>query len=154
MVQRPVSATASQRAVVFELCSGSRPSPTNALEGPGTPLNVLADTKRSEQMIEQLLAAIRDHGAKTVIIDITGVPVVDEEVAHNLWQAIKSTRLLGASCVLTGVSPHNAPILAKTSLGLKQVTTVRSLHEGLRLALRSTGKRIVDALQPRPANRV
>ena len=78
-----------------------------------------------------------------VIIDVTGVPVVDTKVANHLMKTIAAARLLGAEALLTGVSPTNAQTLVHLGIDLRAITTRSSLQSGLRRAFEITCQRVV-----------
>jgi rsbT co-antagonist protein RsbR len=72
------------------------------------PMIGVLDSERARQLTEQLLTGIRTHRAKVVVIDITGVPDVDESVANHLVRTVDASRLMGASVIITGMSPLTA----------------------------------------------
>src|SRR5207247_11116780 len=67
--------------------------------------------QRARQLTEQLLRAIRTNRAKVVVIDITGVAAMDSNVANHLVQTVEASRLLGATVIVTGLSPEIAQTL-------------------------------------------
>jgi rsbT co-antagonist protein RsbR len=71
-----------------------------------------------------------------VILDITGVEIVDTKTADNFIKVMKAAQLLGARCVLTGIRPAVAQTLVDLGLDLSSITTLRNLQEGLRECLR------------------
>ena len=73
------------------------------------PIIGVLDSERARQLTEQLLNGIRTHRAKVVVIDITGAPDVDETVANHLVQTVDASRLMGASVIITGLSPDDRP---------------------------------------------
>jgi anti-anti-sigma factor len=101
------------------------------------------DTRRAQQIMETLLEAIGQHQAEVVLIDITGVPVVDTGVAHHLLQVTRAAALLGAKCVLVGISPEVAQTIVALGLNLSGITTKADLQAGIEYALETTGKKIV-----------
>ena len=78
-------------------------------------------------MTEQLLRGIRTNRAKVVVIDITGVPVMDANVANHLVQTVEATRLLGATVIITGLSPEIAQTLVTIGVDLGKMNTVGDL---------------------------
>src|SRR6266508_6042706 len=72
------------------------------------PIIGVIDSQRARQVTEQLLRGIRTNRAKVVVIDITGVPEIDSTVANNLVQTVEASRLMGASVIITGLSPDIA----------------------------------------------
>jgi CheY-like chemotaxis protein/anti-anti-sigma regulatory factor len=99
------------------------------------PLVGRLDDARASQMSGAVLEAVRRKCARAVIIDITGCTVVDTYTAAHLINTARSTRLLGAHSIITGVSAHVATDLVKLGAELEDITTRRRLADGLRLAL-------------------
>src|SRR5213592_3959139 len=103
------------------------------------PIIGILDEQRANQFTEQLLAGIRNNRAKVVVIDITGVPDVDSEVANHLVQAVDASRLMGASVILTGLSPEIAQTLVTIGVDLGKMNTVGDLQGGVEEAERLLG---------------
>lgn len=95
------------------------------------PVVGLVDTHRARLLTEGLLKAIRERRAKGVVMDITGVPIVDSKVANHLAQACEAARLMGALVVMTGISPHIAQTLVTIGAQLRGVRTVGDLQGGI-----------------------
>src|SRR5690606_22137919 len=72
------------------------------------PLVGTIDTERAKLIMENLLEGVVKHRAEVVLLDITGVPVVDTMVAHHIIQAADAVRLVGAKCMLVGIRPEIA----------------------------------------------
>lgn len=89
---------------------------------------------RAHVLMDQLLAAISGHGAAEVIVDITGVPVVDERVAGYLLRTARAVRLLGARLTLAGVSPAIAITLVTLGVALDELQSTGSLEDAWRAA--------------------
>ena len=106
------------------------------------PIIGVLDEQRANQFTEQLLAGIRNHRAKVVVIDITGVPDVDSEVANHLVQAVDASRLMGASVILTGLSPEIAQTLVTIGVDLGKMNTVGDLQGGVEEAERLLGFKV------------
>ncbi|WP_163997013.1 STAS domain-containing protein [Pyxidicoccus caerfyrddinensis] len=96
------------------------------------PIVGVVDTQRSVEMTERLLHRIVQGKARCVIIDITGVEVVDTMTANHFIKMVNAARLLGAYCVVTGISPLIAQTLVQIGVDLSAVKTLSSLKEGLR----------------------
>lgn len=95
------------------------------------PVVGLMDTARSSEMTSALLQAVVNNGARCAIIDITGIDVMDTRTVDHFIRMAKAIRLLGAECVLTGISPHIAQTVVHMGLDLTNVTTHRSLRDAL-----------------------
>src|SRR6187200_2523379 len=106
------------------------------------PIIGVLDEQRANQFTEQLLAGIRSNRAKVVVIDITGVPDVDSEVANHLVQAVDASRLMGASVILTGLSPEIAQTLVTIGVDLGKMNTVGDLQGGVEEAERLLGYKV------------
>jgi rsbT co-antagonist protein RsbR len=103
------------------------------------PIIGVLDTERARQLTEQLLSGIRAHRARVVVIDITGVPDVDEAVANHLVQTVDASRLMGASVIITGLSPEIAQTLVTIGVDLSRMDTIGDLQGGLEQAERLLG---------------
>jgi len=108
------------------------------------PLIGAIDTARAQRIVESLLETIVDKQASVVIMDITGVPVIDTAVANHLITTVSAVAILGTRMILTGVSPHNAQTLVKLGVDLGAITTKSSLRAGLQHAFQLTGRRLVN----------
>lgn len=115
------------------------------------PLVGMIDTYRARQLTEELLRSIRANRAKVVVIDITGVGVVDSAVANHLIQTIQASRLMGAQVVVTGVSAEVAQTLVRIGVDLSELDTVGDLQEGIEEAERLLGYRVVRVPRSEPA---
>jgi rsbT co-antagonist protein RsbR len=89
------------------------------------------DTRRAVEMTERLLRRVVDSDARCVIIDLTGVEVVDSATADHLVKMTKATRLLGCFSVITGIGPEIARTLIDLDLSLGGIQTMRNLRGGL-----------------------
>ena len=105
------------------------------------PLVGMVDSGRARQLMENMLAAIRDHRAKGIVIDVTGVPVVDTAVANHLLQASEAAKLMGAKVVITGISAAMAQTLTSLGAALPDAQTVVDLQEGIAVIERALGFR-------------
>ena len=95
------------------------------------PLVGVLDSSRARQLIESLLGSIRDRRAHGVVIDVTGVPIVDTAVASHLVQACDAASLMGALVVITGISPEMAQTLVGLGAKLPAAETLVDLQEGI-----------------------
>ncbi len=108
------------------------------------PLVGTVDTHRAEQIMETLLARVVEEQAKTLIIDIAGVPVVDTKVADHLLKTTEAVRLLGATTILTGISTEVARTIVMLDVDISAMHTRAKLADGIELALGLMGKTIVE----------
>ncbi len=107
------------------------------------PLIGSIDSARARNITRNLLAGIRSHRAKIVILDITGVSVVDSGVADHLNRTIQAARLKGAHTIITGISDAVAETIVDLGLDWKGIETLPNLQTGLLAALARMGRRIV-----------
>ncbi len=108
------------------------------------PLIGALDTKRASQITEQLLSAISSKQIEAVIVDVTGIPIIDTSVAAHLIRTVQAAKMLGARCILTGISPPNAQTLAIIGVPLSDILTKGSLEAGLACALELTNREITE----------
>jgi rsbT co-antagonist protein RsbR len=107
------------------------------------PIIGVLDTARAHQLTDQLLHAIRTHRARVVVIDITGVPDVDEAVADHLVKTVDASRLMGAGVIITGLSSDIAQTLVTIGVDLGKMNTVGDLQGGIEEAERLLGFRVI-----------
>ncbi len=100
------------------------------------PLVGAIENRRAAQVIENLLESVGRTGAQIVIIDITGVPVVDTSVASYLIRAVQATQLLGCQSILVGISPEIAQTLVGLGVDFSRITTRATLQNGLEYGLK------------------
>lgn len=108
------------------------------------PLIGTIDTERAKLIMENLLEGTMEHNAEVVLIDITGVPVVDTMVAHHIIQAAEAVRLIGSTCILVGIRPEIAQTIVNLGIDLGEFITKSSLKKGFTTALRLTNRKVVD----------
>lgn len=99
------------------------------------PLVGAISDRRAGQILESLLQAIRSSGARSVILDITGVPVMDAAVACYLVRTVQAASLLGCQSILVGIGPEIARTLVSLDVDFHRVVTRGSLQSGLELAM-------------------
>ena len=117
------------------------------------PIIGVLDARRAQQLTEQLLHAIRSRRGKVVVLDVTGVAAVDSRVANHLIQTVDAARLMGATAIVTGVSPEVAQTLVGLGISLGNVTTVADLQGGIDEADRLLGLRVIAVDDIEPAGR-
>jgi rsbT co-antagonist protein RsbR len=99
------------------------------------PLIGTIDSGRAQQVMETLLEGVAQHQAELAILDITGVSLVDTQVAQGLVRAAQAVRLLGAKVILTGIQPQIAQTLVHLGVDLSDIQTQGSLQAGIAAAL-------------------
>jgi len=107
------------------------------------PIIGVIDPQRARQLTEQLLRGIRTNRAKVVVIDITGVAAMDSQIANHLVQTVEASRLLGATVIVTGLSPEIAQTLVNIGVDLGKMNTVGDLQGGIEGAERLLGYKVV-----------
>ncbi|MDZ5713150.1 STAS domain-containing protein [Jeotgalibacillus haloalkalitolerans] len=108
------------------------------------PLVGTIDTERARLVMENLLEGVVSHRSEVVLIDITGVPVVDTMVAHHIIQAAEAVHLVGAKCMLVGIRPEIAQTIVNLGIDLDRFITTSTMKKGVELALEMTGRKIVE----------
>jgi len=86
-------------------------------------------------VMSTLLEGISTSGAAVAILDITGVSVVDTQVANGLIRAARAASLLGAEVVLTGIRPEVARTLVGLGADLHDIVTRGTLQSGIAYAM-------------------
>lgn len=109
------------------------------------PLVGAIDSNRAQDLITDVLSAASEQNARSLILDITGVPVVDTAVANYLLQMIRALKLLGTDTILVGIGPDIAQTVVQLGLRLEDIHTRANLQSGLQTALQRQGLKIVKA---------
>ncbi|NTW02308.1 MAG: STAS domain-containing protein [Oscillochloris sp.] len=100
------------------------------------PLIGTLDSMRASLVVDTLLHAVEGQRVEVAILDITGVPIVDTQMANLLLQCARSVQLLGARMVLTGIRPDVAQTMVSLGIDLEGVVTRADLMGGIAYALR------------------
>ena len=103
------------------------------------PLVGTLDSARAQVVMERLLQTLVDTGSPYAIIDITGVPAVDTQVAQHILKTVVAARLMGADCVISGIRPQIAQTIVALGIEFGDIVTKSSLADALMHALRSAG---------------
>ncbi len=106
------------------------------------PLVGAIDSFRASQMMERLLTTIAERQADIVILDITGVPVIDTAVANYLLQTARAAQLIGAHVILVGIGPEIAQTMVQLGVDVSSIEVGATLQSGIDLALRRMGRAI------------
>jgi PAS domain S-box-containing protein len=107
------------------------------------PIIGLIDSKRAQQLMEQLLNSIRSNRARVAVMDVTGVPTMDSMVANHVMQTVEAVHLMGARVIVTGLSAEIARTLVTLGIDLSRIDTVGDLQSGIEVADRLLGYRLV-----------
>lgn len=94
------------------------------------------DSQRTQIMMENLLEKIVETGCTISILDITGVPTVDTQVANHLLKTVTSARLLGAECIISGISPAIAQTIVHLGIDLSSIKTKATLQDAMIFAMK------------------
>jgi anti-anti-sigma factor len=97
------------------------------------------DSRRSREMAETLLETVSEKKARGVIIDVTGLDVIDTVTAAHFIGMVQAIRLLGAEAVISGISSAVAQTMGDLNIDLSEIATLRSLKEGLAWFLKRMG---------------
>ena len=129
----------AQRRVIQELSTPVIPVMEQVIV---MPLVGSIDTMRARDITRTLLDGIHQHRAKVVILDVTGVPIVDSGVANHLNKTIQAARLKGAHTIITGISDAVAEAVVDLGIDWSDIETLSDLQTGLIRALNSLGIRL------------
>ncbi|GAB3818508.1 STAS domain-containing protein [Micromonospora zhanjiangensis] len=103
------------------------------------PLVGTLDSARAQVVMERLLQTLVDTGSPHAIIDITGVPAVDTQVAQHILKTVVAARLMGADCIISGIRPQIAQTIVALGIEFGDIVTKASLADALRHVLRLNG---------------
>jgi rsbT co-antagonist protein RsbR len=105
------------------------------------PLVGTLDSARAQVVMERLLQTLVDTGSPYAIIDITGVPAVDTQVAQHILKTVVAARLMGAECIISGIRPQIAQTIVALGIEFGDIATKASLADALRHVLRQADGR-------------
>ena len=103
------------------------------------PIVGIIDSKRSMDIMHSILSKIEDTRARIIILDISGVAVVDTAVANHLIKITKATKLMGCECVISGLSPAIAQTIVELGIDVGEIRTTATLRDALEYGFRATG---------------
>ena len=109
------------------------------------PLVGTLDSARAQLVMEKMLEALVSTGSSHAVIDITGVPTVDTEVAQHLLKTVMAARLLGAQCTICGIRPQIAHTIVSLGIEFGDIATKATLADALAHALSTSGLKVVRA---------
>jgi rsbT co-antagonist protein RsbR len=109
------------------------------------PLIGTLDSARSQVVMERLLQMLVDTGSPYAILDITGVPAVDTQVAQHILKTVMAAQLMGAQCIISGIRPQIAQTIVSLGIEFGEIVTKANLSDALQYALRARG---IDIAQP------
>ncbi len=109
------------------------------------PIVGIIDSKRAQEIMNAMLTAIADTQARVIIMDISGVGVVDTAVANHLIKITKATKLMGCECTISGLSAAIAQTIVELGIDVGNIKTMATLRDALAAAFRATGTTIRDA---------
>ena len=107
------------------------------------PIVGVMDTARSAEMTEALLRAVTEKKTRFAIVDVTGIEVMDSRTTDHFIRMARAVRLLGAECVLAGISPNIAQTIVHMGVDLGGVVAFRSMREALQHYVQSTAAKPV-----------
>jgi rsbT co-antagonist protein RsbR len=103
------------------------------------PLIGTLDSARSQVVMERLLQALVDTGSPFAILDITGVPAVDTQVAQHILKTVVAAQLMGARCVISGIRPQIAQTIVSLGIEFGEIVTKSNLSDALKYVLQENG---------------
>lgn len=106
------------------------------------PLIGVIDSHRAARLLESMLDAIARYRAEVLLLDITGVPLVDTAIAGHIVRGIQAAQLLGCRSIVVGISPHIAQTLVQLGIDFSMITTRATLQQGLEFALTHLNYRV------------
>jgi rsbT co-antagonist protein RsbR len=106
------------------------------------PIVGMIDSRRAQDIMTAVLSKIGETHARSLILDISGVAVMDTAVANHLIKISKASRLMGSICIISGVSPAIAQTVVELGINVGDVRTTATLRDALTVALRDAGVQI------------
>ncbi|MDG6105151.1 STAS domain-containing protein [Dactylosporangium aurantiacum] len=107
------------------------------------PLVGTLDSARAQVVMEKLLQTLVDTGSGYAIVDITGVPAVDTQVAQHILKTVVAARLMGAECIISGIRPQIAQTVVALGIEFGDIVTKANLADALLHAMRASGVEVI-----------
>jgi len=108
------------------------------------PIVGVVDSKRAQEIMAAMLSKISETQSKVIILDISGVAVVDTAVANHLIKITKATKLMGCECTVSGVSPAIAQTIVELGIDVGEIRTTATLRDALGSAFDRVGASLTD----------
>jgi rsbT co-antagonist protein RsbR len=105
------------------------------------PIVGVVDSKRAQDIMDAMLLKIDETNARAMIIDISGVSVIDTAVANHFLKMTKATTLMGCNCIISGISPVIAQTIVSLGIDLADINTCSTLKDALDFAFEETGQK-------------
>ena len=105
------------------------------------------DSERANQITESLLQAVLDNQATVAVLDVTGVPIIETDVATHLLKTVRAAQMMGAEVIITGFSADAARTLTQLGVDLSSVRTSGALKQGVAQALSLIGYRVSKTVE-------
>ena len=109
------------------------------------PIVGVIDSARANEIMNSILTKILETHAKVIILDISGVAVVDTAVANHLIKITKASKLMGCDCNITGMSPAVAQTIVELGVDTQTIATTANLHDSLRMSFSKVGVMIAKS---------
>lgn len=103
------------------------------------PVIGVVDSQRSAQMSERLLSEVVRTKARNVIIDLTGVEIIDTATADRFVKLARGVELLGSRCIVSGIQPAVAQTLVELGVQFSGLSTQRNLRHALEACAKRSG---------------
>jgi rsbT co-antagonist protein RsbR len=103
------------------------------------PLVGMMTVARVQETLQNMLKSISDAQAKVFILDISGVTVIDTFTANHFLKMAKATRLMGCTCILSGIGAQAAQTMVELGINVEEITTTGTMKDAIELSFRYTG---------------
>ena len=103
------------------------------------PIVGIIDSKRAQEIMTAVLSKISETYATMMILDISGVAIVDTAVANHLIKITKATQLMGCRSIISGLSPAIAQTIVELGINVGDVRTTSTLKDALEFSFKATG---------------
>lgn len=108
------------------------------------PIVGMVSAQRAHNIMHSLLKKIAETQSKVLILDISGVGVIDSEVANHFIKMSKATKLMGCICTICGISPAISQTIIELGINIEEIKTTGSMKDALEQGLLSTGLRLIN----------
>lgn len=94
------------------------------------------DTRRAKELMDKALSKGGELSLEYIIIDLSGVPIIDTMVADRIFSVIEALSLLGIKTILSGIRPEIAQTMVNVGIDIKDIPVASSLQTAMEKLLK------------------
>ncbi|WP_258262719.1 STAS domain-containing protein [Rossellomorea sp. SC111] len=89
------------------------------------------DTERAQELMDKALSKGNELSLEYMVIDLSGVPIIDTMVADRIFKVVDALSLIGIETTLSGIRPEIAQTMTNLGIDSSNIAVTSSLHTAL-----------------------